>query len=568
MDVPLIREIVIIFSLALMVLLLLNRARIPAILGFFVTGVIAGPSVLGAVSAGSIESLAELGVILLLFTIGLEMSPERFGEFRRTAFIGGTLQIGLTVSVVSILTLVLGLSPGKAVFLGFLISLSSTAVVLKVLQDFHETEAPHGQASLAILIFQDVAAVPMILTVPFLAGLAATTSAPVTLLTASAVLLGTLVSARWLVPRLFDVVAATGSREIFLLTVILVCASVTWLTGEVGLSPALGAFLAGLIVANTEYAHRAQGTILPFQVFHFSHRQPYFPWAQGTILPFQEVFLSFFFVSLGMLLDVRFFLGHIYIIVLAVIGVLLIKVALNSLVGFILGYSARVVVLLGLVLAQIGEFSFILSETGLRYGLMDRLTFQAFLSVSLITMAITPFLISLSPRISERIVHAELHPRIKNGRAYRRPSVDLRDHLIIIGMGITGRRLAYTCEEHGIPYIGLDVNPEAVRRARDEGLNVYYGDGTHLAVLRHFNVPEAAVMVVAIADYRSTVHAIHEARALNEGMKIIARIRGFENTERLYTAGADVVVSEKREATRRISGEIFSCYSGVCELEE
>jgi len=546
MDVPLIREIVIIFSLALMVLLLLNRARIPAILGFFVTGVIAGPSVLGAVSAGSIESLAELGVILLLFTIGLEMSPERFGEFRRTAFIGGTLQIGLTVSVVSILTLVLGLSPGKAVFLGFLISLSSTAVVLKVLQDFHETEAPHGQASLAILIFQDVAAVPMILTVPFLAGLAATTSAPVTLLTAGAVLLGTLVSARWLVPRLFDVVAATGSREIFLLTVILVCASVTWLTGEVGLSPALGAFLAGLIVANTEYAHRAQ----------------------GTILPFQEVFLSFFFVSLGMLLDLRFFLGHIYIIVLAVIGVLLIKVALNSLVGFILGYSARVVVLLGLVLAQIGEFSFILSDTGLRYGLMDRLTFQAFLSVSLITMAITPFLISLSPRISERIVHAELHPRIKNGRAYRRTSVDLRDHLIIIGMGITGRRLAYTCEEHGIPYIGLDVNPEAVRRARDEGLNVYYGDGTHLAVLRHFNVPEAAVMVVAIADYRSTVHAIHEARALNEGMKIIARIRGFENTERLYTAGADVVVSEKREATRRISGEIFSCYSGVCELEE
>ena len=541
------REIVIIFSLALMVLLLLNRARIPAILGFFVTGVIAGPSVLGAVSSGSIESLAEIGVILLLFTIGLEMSAERFGEFRRTALIGGTLQICLTVSVVAILTLVLGLDPAKAVFMGFLISLSSTAVVLKVLQDFHETEAPHGQASLAILIFQDVAAVPMILTVPFLAGVVGDpSSALVTLLTAGAVLLGTLVSARWLVPGLFDVVAATGSREIFLLTVILVCASVTWLTGEVGLSPALGAFLAGLIVANTDYAHRAQ----------------------GTVLPFQEVFLSFFFVSLGMLLDLRFFLSHLYLIVLAVLGVLLIKVVLNSLVGFVLGYSARVVVLLGLVLAQIGEFSFILSETGLRYGLMDRLTFQAFLSVSLITMAITPFLISLSPRISDRIVRADLHPRIKNGRVYRRPSVDLRDHLIIIGMGITGRRLADTCEDHVIPYIGLDVNPEAVKRAREEGLNVYYGDGTHLAVLRHFNVPEAAVMVVAIADYRSTIHAIHEARALNEGMKIIARIRGFENTEMLYTAGADVVVSEKREATRRISDEIFSCYSGVCELEE
>ncbi|NLU03904.1 MAG: cation:proton antiporter, partial [Methanothermobacter sp.] len=373
MDVPLMREIVIIFSLALMVLLLLNRARIPAILGFFVTGVIAGPSVLGAVSSGSIESLAEIGVILLLFTIGLEMSAERFGEFRRTALIGGTLQICLTVSVVAILTLVLGLDPAKAVFMGFLISLSSTAVVLKVLQDFHETEAPHGQASLGILIFQDLAAVPMILTIPLLAGVSADPSSIMgTLLTGGLVLVGTLASSRWLVPRLFDVVAETRNREMFLLTVILVCATVTWITSEAGLSPALGAFLAGLIVANTDYAHRAQ----------------------GTILPFQEVFLSFFFVSLGMLLDLGFFLSHLPLIVLAVLGVLLIKLALNSFVGFIMGYSARIVVLISLVLAQIGEFSFILSESGLKYGLMDTLTFQAFLSVSLITMALTPFLIS------------------------------------------------------------------------------------------------------------------------------------------------------------------------------
>lgn len=541
------REIVIIFSLALMVLLLLNRARIPAILGFFVTGVIAGPSVLGAVSSGSIESLAEIGVILLLFTIGLEMSAERFGEFRRTALIGGTLQICLTVSVVAILTLVLGLDPAKAVFMGFLISLSSTAVVLKVLQDFHETEAPHGQASLGILIFQDLAAVPMILTIPLLAGVSADPSSIMgTLLTGGLVLVGTLASSRWLVPRLFDVVAETRNREMFLLTVILVCATVTWITSEAGLSPALGAFLAGLIVANTDYAHRAQ----------------------GTILPFQEVFLSFFFVSLGMLLDLGFFLSHLPLIVLAVLGVLLIKLALNSFVGFIMGYSARIVVLISLVLAQIGEFSFILSESGLKYGLMDTLTFQAFLSVSLITMALTPFLISLSPRISERVVRSRVHPVIKNGRRYEKPRLKLEDHLIIVGMGITGRRLADLCQEHGIPYIGLDVNPEAVRKARDEGLNVYYGDGTHMSVLRHFNVPEAAVMVVAIADYPSTVHAIHEARALNESMKIIARIRGFENTENLYTAGADFVVSEKREATRRISDEIFSCYGEVCELEE
>ncbi len=266
MDVPFIREIVVIFSLSLIVLLLLHRARIPTILGFFVTGVIAGPSVLGVISAGSIESLAELGVILLLFTIGLEMSPERFGEFRRTALIGGTLQIGLTVSLVAVLTLIIGFPFNKALFLGFLISLSSTAVVLKVLQDFHDTESPHGQASLGILIFQDLAAVPMILTIPLLAGVSADPSSIMgTLLTGGLVLVGTLASSRWLVPRLFDVVAETRNREMFLLTVILVCATVTWITSEAGLSPALGAFLAGLIVANTDYAHRAQGTILPFQ---------------------------------------------------------------------------------------------------------------------------------------------------------------------------------------------------------------------------------------------------------------------------------------------------------------
>lgn len=239
MEVPLIREIVIIFSLALIVLIVFNRAKLPTILGFFVTGVIAGPSGLGLISSGSIESLAELGVILLLFTIGLEMSPERFGDFRKTALIGGTLQIGLTVLIVAFFTLILGLNPGKAVFMGFLIALSSTAVVLKVLQDLHETETPHGQASLAILIFQDIAAVPMILTIPFLAGAGGSTPLH-TLLTGGAVLTGTFLSARWIVPRLFDVVAATKSREIFLLTVILVCASVTWLTGSAGLSPALG----------------------------------------------------------------------------------------------------------------------------------------------------------------------------------------------------------------------------------------------------------------------------------------------------------------------------------------
>ncbi len=519
----------------------------PSIVGFFITGIIAGPQVLGLVQdGGQIRLMAEAGVILLLFAIGLELSTERFGEFKRTAILGGTLQILLTIIIVLILLLEIGLGLKKALFIGFLISLSSSAVVLKILQDSEQLESPHGMVSASILIFQDLAAVPMILLVPVLAG---TVWGMVNLfniiLKGALIIAFTLVAAKYLVPRILHLAAKAKSRELFLVTVIFICASVTWITSEAGLSPALGAFIAGFMVAQTDYAHRAQ----------------------GIILPFEEVFLSFFFVSLGMLIDLNFLFANYALILAAVILVIIIKFFINNIVGFLLGYSSRIMVLAAIMLSQVGEFSFIVSEAGLRYGVIDNLMFQGLLLVSIMTMAFTPFMIMASPRIAEHFMKFPLPRKVKRGRYYKKPREPLEDHLIIVGVGLTGRKLVDIAEENNIPYIGVDINPEVVNRMREEGYNIYYGDATHINVLRHFNVSKAAAMVVAITDYDSTVHVVHEARHLNPLMKIIVRMRGFEDEEPLYRAGADIVISEKKEATRKIAGEIFTCYKGICELE-
>ncbi|HOQ19973.1 MAG TPA: cation:proton antiporter [Methanothermobacter sp.] len=547
MALTILKDIVIIFGLAFFVLVLFQRMKMPSIVGFFITGIIAGPQVLGLVQdGGQIRLMAEAGVILLLFAIGLELSTERFGEFKRTAILGGTLQILLTIIIVLILLLEIGLGLKKALFIGFLISLSSSAVVLKILQDSEQLESPHGMVSASILIFQDLAAVPMILLVPVLAG---TVWGMVNLfniiLKGALIIAFTLVAAKYLVPRILHLAAKAKSRELFLVTVIFICASVTWLTSEAGLSPALGAFIAGFMVAQTDYAHRAQ----------------------GIILPFEEVFLSFFFVSLGMLIDLNFLFANYALILAAVILVIIIKFFINNIVGFLLGYSSRIMVLAAIMLSQVGEFSFIVSEAGLRYGVIDNLMFQGLLLVSIMTMAFTPFMIMASPRIAEHFMKFPLPRKVKRGRYYKKPREPLEDHLIIVGVGLTGRKLVDIAEENNIPYIGVDINPEVVNRMREEGYNIYYGDATHINVLRHFNVSKAAAMVVAITDYDSTVHVVHEARHLNPLMKIIVRMRGFEDEEPLYRAGADIVISEKKEATRKIAGEIFTCYKGICELE-
>ena len=301
MQIPLLSEIVIIFGLSIFVLFICYRLRVPTIVGFLLTGTIAGPYGLALIKQShEVETLAEIGVVLLLFTIGIEFSLNSLLKVRRTVLMGGSLQVFITILATFVVAELLGRPFGESIFLGFLISLSSTAIVLKLLQERGEIDSPQGRTSLAILIFQDVIVVPMVLLAPLLSGGAENVGQSLLYLLVKGVVVIALViaSAHYLVPRLLYQIARTRSRELFLLSIVVMCFAVAWLTSSIGLSLALGAFLAGLIISESEYSHQAL----------------------SNILPFRDVFLSFFFISIGMLLDLDFLLSHPFLIVMIALG--------------------------------------------------------------------------------------------------------------------------------------------------------------------------------------------------------------------------------------------------------
>ncbi|PIU54076.1 MAG: potassium transporter KefB, partial [Deltaproteobacteria bacterium CG07_land_8_20_14_0_80_60_11] len=436
MPVPILTDLVIIFGLSIVVLFICHQLRVPATVGFILTGILAGPHLLGLVSAiHEVEILAEIGVILLLFTIGVEFSFANLLQIRQSVLVAGPIQVAATCLAGLVLALQFGKTMGEAVFIGFLMSLSSTAIVLKLLQERAEVDTPHGRTSLGILIFQDIIIVPMMLLVPLLAGASENIGVSFLIMLAKGVVIIGLViaSAKWVVPRVLFQIARTGSRELFLLSIVLICISVAWLTAQAGLSLALGAFLAGLIVSETEYSHQAL----------------------GNILPFRDVFASFFFISIGMLLDVDFLLKNPGIIALLTLGVLLVKAILAGSAALFLKFPLRTAVLVGLALCQVGEFSFILSKVGQSQGLFSGDSYQLFLDVTIITMVATPLMMALAPRAADLILRWPLPQRLKLG-AHLSEEIDKSipgDHLIIVGFGVSGRNLARAAKTGGIPYV-------------------------------------------------------------------------------------------------------------------
>ena len=351
MPVPILTDLVIIFGLSLVVLFICQQFRVPVTVGFILTGIIAGPHLLGLVTAiHEVEMLAEIGVILLLFTIGVEFSFANLLQIRQSVLVAGPIQVAATCLTGMFFALQFGRTIGEAIFIGFLVSLSSTAIVLKLLQERAEVDAPHGRISLGILIFQDIIIVPMMLLVPLLSGASENIGASFLILLVKGVLIIALViaSAKWVVPHVLYQIARTGNRELFLLSIVLICTAVAWLTAQAGLSLALGAFLAGLIVSETEYSHQAL----------------------GNILPFRDVFASFFFISIGMLLDVAFLLKHPVIILLLTLGVLLFKAILAGSAALFLKFPLRTAVLVGLALCLGGGILVHSLESGGESGII------------------------------------------------------------------------------------------------------------------------------------------------------------------------------------------------------
>ena len=543
MEIPLLYDICIIFGLSIGVLLICHRLSVPSIVGFLLTGLIAGPHGLGLIQADrEVEILAEIGVILLLFTIGIEFSLRNLLQIRRAVLLGGSLQVGLTLIAAFAVARQFGQATNESLFMGCLAAVSSTAIVMKLLQERDDTRTPQGRTALAILIFQDIAIVPMILITPILAGETSDMSRALILLLAKGVVMIAVVfvGAKYVVPLILSQVLRTRSREVFLLSVLSICLAVVWLTSRFGVSLALGAFLAGLIVSESESSHDAL----------------------GHISPFRDVFTSFFFVSVGMLLDFHVLFQKPLLIAGLTIGVLVAKSIIAGGVTSMLGYPLRTAILAGLTLSQVGEFAFILSKSGIEHGLLSEANYKLFLAVSVVTMAATPFIISAAPQVVNGILRLPLPRRLVSGLSSiaSRQDVEQTNHVIIIGFGVNGRNVAKAARAANIPYVIVEMNPETVRTERANGERIFYGDAIHDAVLHHANIKAARVVVVVISDDAASRRIVAAAHALNPTAHIIARTRHLAEVEPLYRVGANEVIPEEFETSVEIFTRVLMEY--------
>jgi len=536
-ELDFLRDLVVLFGASIVVVYGFNRLRLPAVVGFLVAGALLGPYGLDVVDdVARVEVFAEVGVVLLLFTIGVEFSLGQLRSLRTVAG-AGLLQIGSAIGLSVLAAIAFGLPLNQGVFWGFLAAMSSTAVVLKMVTERGETNSPHGRLIIGILIVQDLTVVPMMVVTPVLGGLGEVGLLAVMWSVAKAVLavLLILVAARYLVPRLLVEVVRSRSRELFVITIILVCLGIAWLSSLAGLSLALGAFIAGLIISESEYSHQAM----------------------AEILPFRDSFNSLFFISIGMLLDLRVLLAHPVLVMGLVVALVGGKMVTTVGAAVVTGYSWRAAVLTGIALAQIGEFSFILAKVGRRVGLLPGESFQVFLTVSVLTLLLTPFLVQASPRLARR---AEALQRLRRWLPERQtdphgiPSRHLRDHTIVVGYGVNGRNLVQVLRETEIPFVVVDVDGETVRQEQKKGIPIVFGDITHPQVLRRLGIQDARALVLAISDPIATRRAVTVARQLSPAIHIIARTRYLREIEDLRATGADQVVPEEFET----SIEIFS----------
>lgn len=534
MHLPLLQDLVILLAFSIAIVFVLNRLKIPSILGFLLTGVIIGPHGLSLIKAvEEVEIISEIGVILLLFVIGLEMSIKQLISIRKTVFVGGALQVGVTVIVAFLVYYLLGNSIQDSVFIGFLFSLSSTAIVLKVFQDRNELSMPHGKNALAILIFQDLIVVPMMLVTPIISGDSEDVTGSILslLIKTVIVIVITIVSARYLVPKLMHSIAKTESKELFLLTTFTICFAVAFLTSEAGLSLALGAFLAGLIISESEYSHQAT----------------------STILPFGELFTSLFFISVGMLLNISFFINNIGVVLLILIAVFIGKSLITALAISALRYPPRTIIITALSLFQVGEFSFILSKVGIQYNLLSESTNQIFLAVSILSMLITPFIIIISEKVAYGVLNIGLFKQNQTSDIEEAVSTRLyKNHLVIMGYGVNGSNLVKAAKHINIPYVIVEKDKEKLSEAFSKDLPVIHGDATNESVLKALNLNKARALVIAISDKEATREILSKVRQICKSLYIIVRTRYVKEIEELHALGADEVIPEEFETSIEI----------------
>jgi CPA2 family monovalent cation:H+ antiporter-2 len=510
--------------------LVFTRFKIPTVVGYLLTGIIAGPHLLSLIEAPhEIELMAEIGVVLLLFTIGLEFSLSHLLRIRRIVFLGGLVQVLFTAGVFVLISHFYGMNRQGALLMGFLAALSSSALVLKLLQERSELTSNYGRTVLGILIFQDLLLAPLLLFTDILADTSVNFRGELLLLTGKVIFITGLVYAgnKWLLPWLLNLIAKTKNQELFMMSIFLVCFAIALLTSKLGMSLAFGAFLAGLMISESEYS---------YNVF-------------GNFLPVKDVFASFFFVSIGMLLDISFVIDNYQLVIITVLLVILIKTIIAGGTGFILGHTFQGTVLIGLALSQVGEFSFVLARIGFDKSILPEFYYHLFLSVAVITIALTPLLFYLSPHLVKILLKLPLPDFLING-LFPLKEIDIpafSNHLVIIGKDASALKLSMMAKYNNLKHISIVFDPSLAREKMNNGDPVVYGDAVNEPILKKAHVDTADIVVVSVGSIVASMAIIEKVRQLNKNVYILARSTVIRNVESLYKVGADQVLPEKLE---------------------
>ena len=543
-DLGILRDLAIIAGLSIPVVALAQRLRLPPLVGFLAVGLLIGPSGFALIpDPDEVSALSEIGVVLLLFAIGLELSLSDVLRWGRSVVVAGGLQVSGTVALALGVGLAAGLPPGRAVFYGTLAAMSSTAVVTRAYADRGELDTAHGREVISILLFQDLCIVPIMLLLPLAAGASADTGAAMMdILVGLAAMTVLIFGGRAVVRATLDRIVLLRNRELFTLCVGFVALGTALVAAEAGFSLAIGAFIAGLVISESEYGLQAL----------------------SDVIPFRSLFSGVFFTSIGMLLD----LGVVMEAPVAVLGVTLVlmvaKAAIATGAVVLRGVRLETGLRSGISLAQVGEFSFVLAAVGLDLQLFAGDDYQVFLTAAALSMMATPFLIGSAYRVSEAIGQAvrgtaRREPEAASGRKGGEWSA-LRDHAVVVGYGVAGRYLARMLQAAGIRCVVIDQNGALVRQAREDGLLAIYGDGAHPTMLEEVGCARARLVVYTISSPVEERRGVAAARELAPAAAIIVRTRYVRAIDDLMRLGANEVVVEEFEASLELFARALRRY--------
>ncbi len=531
-------EILLIFTTAVVIVWLFRKLKLPTILAYLATGVLVGEFGLGLVKDnGNYEHLAELGIVFLLFTLGLEFSLPRLLAMKRLVFAVGSLQVAVSLLVFTLLALLFGLDFSSAFVVGGILALSSTAIVIRQLSETGAMKRKSGQLSVAILLFQDVAVVPLLIVIPMLAvqgDSSLLSTLAFAMLKGISVVILLLFIGKWLLPKIFDVIAQVRTDELFVLTTLLVILLASAITQWFGLSMALGAFLAGMMLGESEYKYQLE----------------------ADIRPYRDILLGLFFITVGMKLDIFLLLSSPIKLLLFMASFMLIKILIIKALAVRAGQIEKDAWASGIMLAQMGEFGFVLIALANQSNILPVNVSSMLLGAGVISMAVTPYLVEnarswgrfLSQKNSDE--HKELQTLISTEK--------LSDHVIICGFGRVGQTVSRFLKQDNIPFVAIDTDPLRTSKARDAGEHVLFGSSRQTELLKAANLDEAKLVVIAFGEDRQSIEVIKKVRSLSETVPILVRTRNDDQFEVIKRAGANEVVPESLEGSLMLVSQVLA----------